>query len=229
MPNMYIRAGWPDGVVDELRTCFLQVQNIVSGRRVWDWLFSSVERAKLGNEFLTAWADGGIVRMWTSVRGGSAHRAVIDMARSLTLIDETKHRWLLAETGEMSDDDIALMNAANSADLVLTAVPRCVFWQGIPIEIDWDKHQSFWDYLRTLAIAAQRCKRIDASDFLKSNESDGDYHVKIKLRLIAMAHFPTDLADLIVSLSNGRQILDLPPESISVLKMVSKVAIRESV
>jgi hypothetical protein len=158
--------------------------------------------------------------MWQHLRGVSAQRAVMDVAKKVDHISKERYRWLLRMAGEVSDDPEEIIRQAIAAGhLVLTDAPehpRAAYWNGDLIKIDWLKFDKLWLYLWNLARGAKAGISIDRFAF--GGELDCEYLTKQKSRLTNLESFPVDLGDKIVSAGRGTQTLDLDRESIRIIE-----------
>lgn len=207
---------FPPDVMRELQWNLLRIRAPVSAQLLWDSLTPS-DRVALGDDLWQAYSQGGTVGMWKRLYGVSDVRAIIDVARELNLIDVLTQRRLLSKTGEFSaDHEEALQQALASADLVLADRPRAAYWKGRPIQIDWEGQSALWSFFWELCCRAKTNRGVDYTDFPRAREPR--YPAKIKSRLINLADFPLQLADLIESSGRCAQRLCLAPEHIRILK-----------
>ncbi len=98
--------------------------------RTWTRVFSDEERKKLTDQMA---ADNcrliHPVAMWQKVRGGSHSSAMIRLARSLNLITQCDHDWLLETIGESSVDSHRLTENATprwNPDTLELSLAGCV-------------------------------------------------------------------------------------------------------
>jgi hypothetical protein len=218
MGQHMVEANLPKEVLEALETNYLRVQVNISGARVWDRHLTREQQRRLGDDPDLAYRDGGTVGMWMRLHGVTAARATIDLAKLLNFIDEGTQRWLLRKTGEYSDDpEEALQLALQRADLVLTEEPRAVHWMGNELEVDWYAKGTMWEYFLTLCERAKQGRSVDAADF--GDRYKADNHIKLKSRLTTkVSGFPMGLGNRIQSKPGGRQMLDIPPERICIIK-----------
>ncbi|EAQ80664.1 hypothetical protein [Blastopirellula marina] len=178
---------------------------------LWEKVFSSKERARLGGDFYAACAKGGAVKMWQQLHGCTDDRAVIDIAFAVNFLSSTHHQWLLKETGELLDAEAAFEDAIIHNDLVLNSVSREIYWKSKPIELDWS-HEAKWAFIWELARHAKANQPIDRMTF--GNNKASDYVSKTKSELKCQNGFPKDLAALIKPSGMGTQKLAIPAAQI---------------
>ena len=77
-----------------------------SAKLLWDRHFSNAERELLGGDLEEAYSGDKTIGMWQRVRGGSADRAVADIASALDLLTEADHRWVI-DHGTSADSALA--------------------------------------------------------------------------------------------------------------------------
>jgi hypothetical protein len=87
-------------VASQLRTQFLRIKAAVSAERLWTRLLTEEDRNRLGGNLEECYSKRGTAGMWMELRGVSAERAVIEVARELSFLDEPTAKWLLREIGE---------------------------------------------------------------------------------------------------------------------------------
>jgi len=167
---------------------------------------------------------GGAVGIWMKLRGCSKVRATIDVAHTSGLLSELESGWLLREFGELSDDpEEVIQQCIKNGNLVLRQQPREVYWDQAQIHLDWDNSNARWRYLWKLCRASKAGGHLCVTDLGKS----GNYLTKIKSKLTTSDDFPPGLADQIIDIENGSQILDLPAEKIRLFEVITKDVIRE--
>ena len=139
----------------------------------------------------TAYKRDGIVGMWKRLNCGvSNDRAIIDLARRFNLLDEGTHAYLLKQVGEFSTDPEDLEAVFKLADLVIVENKRLAYWMGEEIPVDWNRYKRPWDYFLKLVTNAKAGQSVDHSDF--EEDSQVNYHVKMKHRLVGLAAQRTD-------------------------------------
>ena len=133
--------------------------------------------------------------------------------------------WLLREIGESSDALEAIDQATLAGALVLTEQPREAYWNGQPIDVDWEKHDALWVFLLKLAQRAKAGLPIDACVF--GEQVDPDIVTKRKSRLRALQGFPRELSEMIEVVGVATQQLVLPPERIRIFEVTGSGELRE--
>jgi len=196
-----------------LESATLRIGHAASAARLWEQVLTDADRSRLDNDLPTAWACYGTAGMWQRLRGVSAGRAVVDVARALNFLDESTQGWLLRELGESDEDpDIAIERAAAHSALVLVERPRAAYWQGQVVSVDWDRQNASWDFLWELARLAKAGQAIDRTTF--PTAKDPAVVNKRKHRLVNLAGFPLTLADRIQEAGRYTLRLDLAPADI---------------
>jgi hypothetical protein len=217
MPQHPIETALPRNVREELQALYERVQVKYGAQLLWERQLTMEQKRRLGDNFETAYCRGGTVGMWMRLHGVTKDRAVLDLARSLYLIEENTHRWLLRETGECSDDsEEDLKVALERADLVLTEQPRAVYWKGEELDVPWERHPALWEYFLTLCERAKQSRGVDAADFGDHNKPDN--HIKLKSRIKKQVGFPKELGERIRSYRGGAQKLDVTPLQICIIQ-----------
>jgi len=212
--------------IQELQTAYHRIRPAMSAARLWERVLTPADRERLGGDMEEAYYSHGTVGMWTTLRGVSGERAVIDVAKKLNLMDDETAQWLLREIGDISDNpEEALAAAVATGALVLTESPRAAYWQGEEISIDWYERDALWTYLWELARNSKANRSIDRFSF--GENASANYVVKQKSRLSAMAAFPLGLSDQIKSAGLGAQKLDLPPQQIRLFSLETVESLRE--
>lgn len=209
--------GPPEDVREELTTNHRRVRGSYNASRLWNHHFSREEKRRLGNDVESAYLDGGTIGMWKRLHGVSTVRAVIDVAKVLSYVDENTQRWLLRATGEDSDEPEEWLEfALERASLVLTERPRQVYWMGSKLEVEWEKCPKVWEYFFTLCECSKRGQDVDAADFGEHRRPD--WHIKMKSRLTTdTPGFVFDLGNRIESERGGIQRLTVSPQGIRIL------------
>jgi hypothetical protein len=87
-------------VAEELTTQALRVEPWVSADRLWTRVLTEEDRQCLGGNLEECYPRLGTAGMWMELRGVSAERAVIEVARELGFLTEQTAQWLLREVGE---------------------------------------------------------------------------------------------------------------------------------
>ncbi len=87
-------------VAEQLITQTLRIKAAVSADHLWKRILTAAERKQLGGNLEKCWRKLGTAGMWRKLRGGSAERAVIEVALELGFLDDRTAKWLLREIGE---------------------------------------------------------------------------------------------------------------------------------
>jgi hypothetical protein len=201
--------------VQELRTQYLRVKAVVSAERMWDRMLTPEDRIRLGGDFEQAFSQQhGTLGMWMKLRGVSAERALIDVAYGTGFLTESTRDWLLREVGEhFASGERTLDQAMFDSKLVIIEKPRQAFWNGEPIEIDWDKESAPWSFFWELCRGSRRSCPVTRED-LGERMSPTAFSTR-KGRLVNHESFPKTLEGLVESKPGGYQ-LDLSPQDIRV-------------
>ncbi len=184
---------------------------------LWERVFSNEERNRLGGDFGRAHSMGAI-EMWTATHGVSPQRAVLDIARAVNLMTEHDHKWLRGEIGEDMDGEVALQSAIQESDLVITEMPRAVYWHGNLLEVDWYRHREMWDYISEMSRRSKVGEVVDCTVLVGENSQgrrDGVVAQK-KSRLKSTNGVPLDLVDAIESAGRGSQKLNIARDKIRI-------------
>lgn len=88
-----------DSAQEELQRLRTAVEVGEATRRFWERVLTPEDQRLLGS-FDAAFKTGGTIAVWSSLRGTTAERAIVDVALSLNLTDATTANWLLRELGE---------------------------------------------------------------------------------------------------------------------------------
>jgi len=84
--------------IDELA---VKIRGPAVATAVWDGLFTDAERQMLGGDVYQAWKHhGGTAGMWSTVRGVSINRAIIDIAYELDWLDTPTRKSLIKALNE---------------------------------------------------------------------------------------------------------------------------------
>ena len=113
-----------DAALKKLQETALRVRVPNIACALWSEVFSEVEKKRLGGDLDNAYANGGVVAMWTRLHGCTEVRAVIEIAFRFNLLTPQYREWLLLETGELLDADAAYQDAILHNDLVLNSLTR---------------------------------------------------------------------------------------------------------
>jgi hypothetical protein len=187
----------------------VRVPNIACA--LWSEVFSEEEKKRLGGDLDNAYANGGVVAMWTQLHGCTEVRAVIEIAFRFNLLTTHHREWLLSETGELLDADAAYQDAILHNELVLNSLTREVYWKKEPIKIDWS-HEAKWSFMWELAKHAKTGLPIDSTVF--GERKSVDYVSKTKSGLTNLKGFPNELADAIEVVGTGTQQLKIEASEI---------------
>lgn len=213
-------------VNDVLQANHLRLKPAFSARHLWERVFTPTERARLGGDLETAYRVGGTVGMWVRLHGVSQHRAVIDAARALGVLDEGTHAWLLRETGESVDDpDDILLRVVPTADLVMIERPRRLFWAGTEVLVDWHTRDAAWNYVWELGRAAKRNEALTRDVF--SEDFRANYLSKQKHKLSGLDDHLLGLTERIEAAGIGTQRLDIPVDRIRLFQVDEQTIVRE--
>lgn len=187
----------------------VRVPNIACA--LWSEVFSEEEKKRLGGDLDNAYANGGVVAMWTRLHGCTEVRAVIEIAFRFNLLTPQYREWLLLETGELLDADAAYQDAILHNELVLNSLTREVYWRQKSIDIDW-LHEAKWSFMWELAKHAKTGLPIDSTVF--GERKHVDYVSKAKSELTNLDRFPDKLADAIELAGKGTQQLKIEASEI---------------
>lgn len=209
----------------EFETAKARVQPTMSGMLLWE-IFSAEERRRLGGDMTKAYRKHGTIGMWRTLRGGSRERAVLDIARELDFLTDSKHRWLRREMGQAHDFvDEEIQAAIDVGDLVIVDHPqKALYWKGQEVRIAWNKHPAQWRYVWELVLASKGGGTIDRSTF---GFEDQKYCTKQLSRLTRETDFPDSLADLVLD-ESGTQRLHVPSSAIRVFQVEQIEVLREA-
>jgi len=194
------------------RDCYYRIRCTGSAERLWNRHLSDQDRQRLGNKFEAAYRARGTAGMWVALKGISLDRAIIEVGHRLNFLTEADFEWLLRKIGQFSDPEEAKDAAISAGDLVLVERPRSAYWKGREIAIDWIRHVASWEFLWELSRRAKSGRTIDNETFGES--APADIVAKRKSRLVNTPDFPLDLADLMVPVGRGTQMLNLSRERI---------------
>jgi len=211
--------------IEELKVNALRIQPAMCAARLWERSLSQQERERLGGDLETAYRQLGTAGMWATLRGVTRHRAVVEVAQELGFLRTKDYEWLLHEIGEILDAEEALSDAITSGDFVLVERPREAYWDGETIDIDWNQHNSLWEFLWELGRDGKAGQPVDRFTFGES--AHRDVVTKRKSRLTNMSEFPVDLCDLIKVVGRGTQQLELAPERIRIFEASVGDTLRE--
>ena len=193
-----------DAALKKLKETDLRVRVPNIACALWSEVFSEEEKKRLGGDLDNAYANGGVVAMWTRLHGCTEVRAVIEIAFRFNLLTPQHREWLLLETGELLDADAAYQDAILHNELVLNSLTREVYWKKEPIKIDWS-HEAKWSFMWELAKHAKTGLPIDSTVF--GERKSVDYVSKTKSGLTNLKGFPNELADAIEVVGTGTQQL----------------------
>lgn len=103
MPSGPVERQISDRIRNELQTQFPRVSALNAAVRTWDWLLSDQEKESLGGNwesFAEHYQRLGTVGIWMQLKRVSQPRAIVELARELGFLHESKARRLLRELGE---------------------------------------------------------------------------------------------------------------------------------
>jgi hypothetical protein len=199
-------------VTMELTESLHRVNSLTVFERIWEMMLTPAERASFPGGMAEAWAQHRTVGLWMHLRRCSDVRAIIDLAEGLGFLMPARAQWLRRETGEDVEDFEATIQRFR---LVIVEAAHEVYWGGVLIGIDWDRHRALWDYFVTVCERAKRGQSISSGDFSERRKPHNPSHQKS--RLLAMPEFPGTLEDLL-RVSGGRHRLHVPPEQIHFIR-----------
>lgn len=206
---------WGPDVEDELADLQRRIQAFASFDRLWKTVFSEDDRIALGDDmraFDRSRSVGALMQLYS----WSQRRAVIEGAKMLNLLDDSRHRYLLREIGEATTDyDIAESRAAQCYLLVLVPARRAVYWRTEELDVEWSNNLVLWNYFLTLARYSSRGERAGESDFGDCDRSRSCLS-NWKLRLGRLPGFPQELHRAIQAQSR-QQWLEVPAGQICIL------------
>jgi hypothetical protein len=155
----------PPDVLARLQEAWLRVTNFAAAARVWERL-TDEQREQLGGTLPTAYERLGTVGMWMTLHNRwSQPRAIIELARELSLIAEADYRWLDRKVAAIDpipaiqDDPEELIERARQQHrlvLVQGGGARRMYWNGEAIDARWEHRSTIWDLLWKLAQSAER-------------------------------------------------------------------------
>ena len=90
----------PAPVVEKLRESLMRIKTFSAATRLWNKGLSDRDRQKLGGDLQSSYRQFGTVGMWRKLRGGTVPRAIVDLSRELSFLDDFDRDWLLGELGE---------------------------------------------------------------------------------------------------------------------------------
>ena len=200
-----------DAAREKFEEAALRIRNPTIAIKLWREVFSEEEKKRLGGDLENAYANGGVVAMWTRLHGCTEVRAVIEIAFRFNLLTPQYREWLLLETGELLYADAAYQDAILHNELVLNSLTREVYWQQKPIEIYWF-HEAKWSFMWELAKHAKTGLPIDSTVF--GERKHVNYVSKTKSELTNLKGFPNELADAIEVVGTGTQQLKIEASEI---------------
>lgn len=206
---------WGAEVEDELKGLLRRIQAPASLKLLWQVVFSEDDRIALGDDMF-AFDRSRSVGALTQLYGWSQRRAIIEGARMLHLLDDSRHCYLLREIGEATTEhDISEGRAALAFLLVLVPARRAVYWRTAELDVEWSSHLVLWNYFLTLARHSSRGERADESDFGDRDRTRSCLS-NWKLRLGRLQGFPEELHRAIQAQSR-QQWLEVPAGQICIL------------
>jgi hypothetical protein len=212
------------------RDCYYRIRPETSAGRLWNRHLTNEDHQRLlavtecrtllrkldGNDSrapLTAvYRHYGTAGMWAMLKGVSLDRAVIDVAHRLDYLSAANYEWLLREFGESPDPEDAMEAAIAAGHLVLVESPRTASWNRQPIDVDWHRFKSLWEFFWELSRQAKLGRPLDRWTFGRNQARNVVSNRKNKLK--SQPEFPMGLIDLIIRAGVGTQQLNLPPEHI---------------
>lgn len=230
----------------QMRDARARVSPRSSGANLWEQVLTPSDKDRLGGDFDHAWQTFGTIGMWMKLRGVSRWRAIIEVAATLQLVNETIRNWLLRDVAGIEKDggqradgaaietitealsvnaDEALERAVKSSALVLVESPRSAYWRGEKIEISWQRRPARWDFFWTLCQVAKHGKSID--DTMFGDDVAPGYAAKTKCTLGKTPEFPEELHALIVPAGRGSLKLNLAKNEIRLFETESFDHLRE--
>ena len=212
--------------IQELRTQYLRIKAPLSAQRMWDRMLIEKDRERLGGDLQQAYWAHGTAGMWMKLHGVALERAVIDVAFGIGCLDQSTRDWLLREVGQRDGDSQRTVDEALlQSKLVLIDQPRQAFWNGEPIEIDWDKEAALWSLFLELCQKSKRSQAVKADD-LSEKMTPSAFSTR-KGRLVNHAGFPPTLAILIDSKPGGGYQLTLPQQDIRIFLVEQEDTVKE--
>ena len=149
------------------------------------------------------------------LRGVSGDAALIEVAHGIGFVTESTRDLLLREVGErFADGQRTLDQAMSESKLVIVEKPRQAFWNGEPIEIDWDKEAALWSLFWELCQTSKRSRPVRRDD-LTEDMTPSAFSTR-KGRLVNHPGFPPTLENLVESKAGGEYQLNLPPQDIRI-------------
>jgi hypothetical protein len=202
--------------IQELRTQYLRVKSPAVAMRMWERMLTDKDKERLGGDLDKAYQKYSTAGMWMKLRGVSLERALIDVAHGTGFLDQVTRDWLLREVGQRYDDSQRTVDEAIFQNkLVLTEKPKQAFWNGEPIEIDWDgKDAAQWNFFWELSRKRKRSQTIDHMDI--GEKATASTLSTRKGRLVNHPGFPSSLKMWIKSKKCSGYWLDLPPQDIRI-------------
>lgn len=182
---------------------------------LWERHLTPAERKRLGESLNDAYAKGGVIDMWSKLRGCTGQRAVLDVAHLLNFLNDGDYNWLMREFQESLSGEDALQQAIEKNSLVLDGESRTAYWKGKQIEFGWTNNVP-WEFLCQLAKYAKLNKAID--QFAFGENASEKIVTKRKNKLSNVDGFPIELHDLIEPQGLGSQKLMLKAADIRIFE-----------
>jgi len=182
--------------------------------RLWNSVFTPVDRAKFPEGFVSAFAasECKTTGLWMRARNVSPERAAIEVARELGLVGEREAKRLLVLAPDAPKP--TFQDAVARGDLVLLLSPPRAYWNGEEVSVDWHTHAAPWKFLEELCRQARFGRVVDSLNF--GPRRARNYTRQQKSRLTSYEAFPMSLADLILPAGPGGQRLNLPRERVHI-------------
>lgn len=224
-----LRAMTPDDR-NALRELEWHVSGDTFGQYYWSTQLTVDDRTLLGNNYFDARERYGTLGMHMQTRNPDPVTALLDLAAMSMHIDPRTPRHLRFRLGGVTVDPVdGLSAASHSAELVLCAEPRTVYWRGEVIAASWERHPALWEYLVALAIESLAGRELDGGKLRERETARPGSTLRFRRanlrRLLGAEH------ELIarIKTQNGRQRLDLPPGRIRIFRTRVSEFLREHI
>jgi hypothetical protein len=125
MTNSFAEPSLSPSALAELQTLVARVRIFASAQRMWDRLFTSIERDKLGGDLAAAWRRLGTLGMWMEAYGVSADEAILDVAVGIGHLSPSNYAWLRREMGLPPGSRAAINPLQDSAARQQPDAARC--------------------------------------------------------------------------------------------------------
>ena len=202
--------------IQELRTQYLRIKSTAAALRMWERMLTEKDHQRMGDDLEQAYRAYGTAGIWMRLRGVSLERAVIDIAYGTGFLDQITRDWLLREVGQRYDDSQRTVDEAILQNkLVLIEKPKQAFWNGEPIEMEWEeKDAAQWSFFWELSKKSKRSQTVDPTDI--GEKATATRLSTRKGRLVNHPLFPPSLKMWIKSKKRCGYWLDLPPHDIRI-------------